>query len=254
MSSLNKVIIRQEQPYRCAIYILIAVIITATTQWWFLKEDSISLQQNLNFLQQNLNLSRQNTQQLSDEKLDLHQQNKTLNAMTSTQLQEIGIQQATVKELQLQLVALQDQVFTLDKELLFYQNITQGTSSAKLQIRELHLTADSIKPDTINYRLVITQGKEITKAMTGSVTINIDKDPTVISEQPLNLRYVQLIEGQLKMAESTSTKSVTITIKKAKKTLLSRTFDWQLTSSITPWDTSCSKKIKHKINLVELTP
>lgn len=233
MSPLGKVVIHQPKPYRCAIYILISVLITAATQWFFMKEGSISLQQNLNFLQQNLNLSRQSFQQLNDEKLDLHQQNKTLNDMTNTQLQEINIQQATVDELQQQLVALQDQVFSLDKELLFYQSITQGASSGKLQIRELHLTADANQSDIIHYRIVITQGKEITKPMTGLVKININKSPTVISEKPLNLRYVQLIEGRFNTAESNRAKTITITIKQATKTILSRTFDWQLTSSIT---------------------
>lgn len=232
MSSLDKYVIHQAKPYRLAIFILVAVLITAASVWYFLKEDSISLQQNLNFLQQNLNLSRQNSQQLSDERLDLREQNKQLNDTTSIQLQEINIQQATVDHLQQQLMELQDQVITLNKELLFYQNITQGTTSTELQIRELHLTVDPDQSDTIHYRLVITQGKNITKPVTGLVSINIDTDPTVISEQPLNLRYVQLIEGQLKLAESSHPKSITITIKQAKKPKLSRTFDWQLTSTI----------------------
>ena len=232
MSSLDKYVIHQAKPYRLALFILIAVIITATSVWLFLKEDSTSLQQNLNFLQQNLNLSRQNTQQLSDERLDLREQNKQLNDTTSIQLQELNIQQATVDHLQQQLAELQDQVFNLNKELLFYQNITQGATSTKLQIRELHLTADADQSDIIHYRLVITQGKNITKPVTGLVSINIDSDPTIISEQPLNLRYVQLIEGRLKLAENSQPKSITITIKQAKKPKLSRTFDWQLTSTI----------------------
>tara|TARA_R110001606_G_scaffold346892_3_gene495962 strand:+ start:79156 stop:79857 length:702 start_codon:yes stop_codon:yes gene_type:complete len=231
MSALKKVVIHQAKPYRLAIFILIAVIITATSVWFFLKEDSISLQQNLHFLQQNLNLSRQSTQQLSDERLDLRKQNKQLNNTTSIQLQELNIQQATVEQLQQQLVDLQDQVITLNKELLFYQNITQGATSTELQIRELHLTADAEQSDIIHYRLVITQGKSITKPVVGMVSINIDSDSTSISEQPLNLRYVQLIEGQLNVAGSLQPKSITITITQAKKTKLSRTFDWQLTST-----------------------
>lgn len=232
MSSLDKYVIHQPKPYRLAIFILIAVMITATSVWFLLKEDSISLQQNLNYLQQNLNLSRQNTQQLSDERLDLREQNQQLNDTTSIQLQELNIQQATVEHLQQQLVELQDQVINLNKELLFYQNITQGATSTELQIRELHLTADAEQSDIIHYRLVITQGKNITKPVTGLVSINFDTDPTVISEQPLNLRYVQLIEGRLKLAENSHPKSITITIKQAKKSKLSRTFDWQLTSTI----------------------
>ena len=172
MSALKKVVIHQAKPYRLAIFILIAVIITATSVWFLLKEDSISLQQNLHFLQQNLNLSRQSTQQLSDERLDLRKQNKQLNNTTSIQLQEL-----------------------------------------------------------IHYRLVITQGKSITKPVVGMVSINIDSDSTSISEQPLNLRYVQLIEGQLNVAGSLQPKSITITITQAKKTKLSRSFDWQLTST-----------------------
>jgi uncharacterized protein YoxC len=232
MSSLDKHVIHQAKPFRLAILMLIAVIITATSVWFFLKEDSVSLQQNLHFLQQNLNLSRQNTQQLSDEKLNLRQQNKQLNDTTSIQLQELNIQQATVDQLQQQLGDLQDQVITLNKELLFYQNITQGVTATDLQIRELHLTADANQSDIIHYRLVITQGKNISKPMTGLVSINIDKDPVVISEQPLNLRYVQLIEGRLKVADSSHIKSITITIIQAKKSKISRTFDWQLTPTI----------------------
>jgi len=232
MSSLDKYVIHKAKPFRLAIFILISVIITALTVWYFLKEDSVSLQQNLHFLQQNLNLSRQNTQQLSDERLDLREQNKLLNNTTSIQLQELNIQQATVEQLQQQLVALQDQVLTLNKELLFYQNITQGVTSTDLQIRELHLTADTDESDIILYRLVITQGKNITKPMTGLVNITLDKDSTVISEQALNLRYVQLIEGRLKVAYSKSIKSITITITQDKKSKISRTFDWQLTPTI----------------------
>lgn len=232
MSSLDKYVIHQAKPYRLAIFILIAVIITAVSVWFFLKEDSTSLQQNLIFLEKNLNLSRQSTRQLSDERLDLREQNKQLNDTTSIQLQELNIQQATVEQLQQQLADLQDQVITLNKELLFYQNITQGATSTELQIRELHLTADTEQSDIIHYRLVITQGKNITKPVTGLVGINIDKDSTVLAEHPLNLRYVQLIEGQLKVAGSSQTKSITVTITQAKKVKLSRTFDWQLTSTI----------------------
>tara|TARA_R110002049_G_scaffold35531_2_gene114627 strand:+ start:1477 stop:2178 length:702 start_codon:yes stop_codon:yes gene_type:complete len=232
MSSLDNYVIHQPKPYRLAIFILIAVIITATSVWFFLKEDSVSLQQNMNFLQQNLNLSRQNTQQLNDERLDLRLQNKQLNDTTSIQLQELNIQQATVEQLQQQLVDLQDQVLTLNKELLFYQNITQGATSTELQIRELHLTADIEQSDIIHYRLVITQGKNITKPVTGLISINLDTDSAVISEHPLNLRYVQLIEGRFKVAENSPPKSITITITQPKKSKLSRTFDWQLTSPI----------------------
>jgi len=232
MSSLDKYVIHKAKPFRLTIFILISIIITAISVWYFLREDSVSLQQNLHFLQQNLNLSRQNTQQLSDERLDLREQNKLLNNTTNIQLQELNIQQATVEQLQQQLVDLQDQVITLNKELLFYQNITQGVTSTDLQIRELHLTADADQSDIIRYRLVITQGKNITKPMTGLMSITIDKDPTVMSKQPLNLRYVQLIEGRFKVADSSHIKSITINITQAKKSKISRTFDWQLTPTI----------------------
>lgn len=231
MSSLDNYVIHQVKPFRFAIFISITVIITAISVWYYLKEDSTSLQQNLIFLEKNLNLSRQNSQQLSDERLDLREQNKQLNDTTSIQLQELNIQQATVDELQQQLVDLQNQVITLNKELMFYQNITQGATSTELQIRELHLTADAEQPDIIHYRLVITQGKNIAKPVTGSVSINIDKDAKAVAEHPLNLRYVQLIEGQLNIAPNNHTKSITITITQTKKPKLSRTFDWQLTSS-----------------------
>tara|TARA_R110002050_G_scaffold269917_2_gene412531 strand:+ start:71222 stop:71923 length:702 start_codon:yes stop_codon:yes gene_type:complete len=232
MSSLDNYVIHKAKPYRLAIIILIVVIITTISVWFFLKEDSTTLQQNLMFLEKNLNLSRQNTQQLSDERLDLREQNKQLNDTTSIQLQELNIQQATVDQLQQQIVDLQDQVITLNKELMFYQNITQGVKSTELQIKELYLTADAEQSDIIYYRLVITQGKNITKPVTGLVNINIDTDATVLAEHPLKLRYVQLIEGRLKIADNDQPKSITVTITQNKKPKLTRTFDWQLASTI----------------------
>jgi hypothetical protein len=229
MSSLDKYVIHQAKPFRLAILILIAVAITAASVWYYLKDDSTSLQENLIFLEKNLNLSRQNSQQLSDESLDLREQNRQLNDTTSIQLQELNIQQATVDQLQQQIVDLQDQVITLNKELMFYQNITQGATSTELQIRELHLTADAEQADVIHYRLVITQGKNIAKPVTGSVVITVDKNKKALTEQPLNLRYVQLIEGRLTVADSSQKKSITVTIMQDKKPKLSRTFDWQLT-------------------------
>ena len=232
MSSLDKLVISKPKPYRSALLIITAIILTATAEWFWLQQDNSDLQNNLTFLQQNLNLSRQNSQQLSDERLDLREQNKILNVTTNTQQQEINIQQATVYELQQEIEDLQSQLLSLQKELLFYQTITQGNSSSELQIRELHLTADNKQSDIIHYRLVITQGTNIKTPIKGKVSITIDTDPTIVSEQPLNLRFVQLIEGEFKVTDSEETKLITVTIKRNKKPTLSRTFDWQLTPTI----------------------
>jgi len=126
---------------------------------------------------------------------------------------------------------LQNKVITLNKELVFYQSITQGNTSSKLQVREFQLSADEHTVDSYRYRLVITQGQKISKALKGTINISINSDnnkSVTLKEHPLNLRHVQVIEGQLKIADNIEPETITVTIKQQKKSAISQTFDWQI--------------------------
>ncbi len=225
MSSLAKHVIYQPKPYRSLIIVTVAVLLTAVLLWFYLTQSNESLLIELSQL-------KQQQQQLSNQNEQLQQQLKSVQHELEDKNQFIAIQQETDKQLQHRLDELQNKVVHLNKELMFYQTITQGNTSSKLQIRELELNAIlTEQPENISYRVVITQGQRITKPLTGIVnlTLNYDGDKhQTVSEHQLNLRHVQVLEGTLKLADNITPKSITVTLKQNKKITLSQTFDWQI--------------------------
>jgi len=204
---------------------MFAITITALSVWFYLSQTNASALSELAQL-------RQDKQALVTLNQTLQQQQLELEQKLEDQTQYLAIQKATDQQLKQRLDELQNKVVYLDKELMFYQNITQGNSSSKLQIRSLELNdISALKPDSVSYRVVITQGQRITKPLTGSVslTLNYDQDKHVtIGTHELNLRHVQVLEDTLKLADNIPPKSITITLKQNKKTSLSKTFDWQI--------------------------
>jgi hypothetical protein len=228
--SLAKFIVRQHRPYFYVTILIVAIASTFLIQRYvYLKETQVQQKKIKEY------------QQLDD----LYQQVRKKNAEMSeyilvgdTHLEsnkyELDLQRATIQQLEKQLSQQQEQLATFNKELLFYETITQGARPNKLQIRELDLRSDAIHSDIVHYRLIITQGKKINQALTGTIEIisnASEEESIVIAEHPLNLRHVQLIEGQIKIIDNNVPESITITIKQKKKTLLSQSFDWQLSST-----------------------
>lgn len=169
----------------------------------------------------------------------LRTQHKLLTKKTLTQVQSAAIQKVTNTTLRQQLNALQNNIIELDKELDFYHNITQGSTTSKLQVRELQLVADDAKSGLYRYRLVVSQGKKITEPIMGQLNIAIigqvnDKSETIkLEKQPLKLRHVQVFHGQLALVKNMEPRSIKITLTKKNKTILSHTIDWKVAISAT---------------------
>ena len=194
-------VIHHRRPYRTLLILLITLAISAAILWYW-------------------------TTQWQNE------QNAQITA-----LKEQNEQDATDSQLQSNLERLQNQVIELNKELLFYQNITQGNASSELQIRELHLRPNPDNPSQYFYRIVITQGKKISKAIKGDVLValqfNDDKaKPRLINTHGLKLKHVQVLEGTLNIEQNEQPKSLKIELKQGKKTLTTRTFNWEVTPSL----------------------
>lgn len=230
MSSLAKFIVRRHRPYFYVTILVVSVALTFLIQRYvYLKETQVQQQKVKEY------------QQLDDSYQQLRINNEEMTehiSLSDTRLEsnkyELDLQKATIEQLEQQLSQQQEQLATLNKELLFYEGLTQGDRPNKLQIRELHLRSDATNSDIVHYRLVITQGKKINQALTGTIEMisEMAQDKTIIlAEHPLNLRHVQLLEGQIKIIDNNEPKSITITIKQKNKTLLSQSFDWQLSST-----------------------
>jgi len=227
MASLIKFIFRQHPPYFYVVVLLIAIVLTFFIQRYVYLKTTQVQQQKIKQFQQLDDMYQQLRTKNEETTESLLLKNKTLDSNKH----ELNLQTETIQQLEQQLSLQQEQLATLNKELLFYEAITQGDRPNKLQIRELHLRSDTTNSDIVHYRVVITQGKKINQALTGTIEMvsNMPQDKTIaLAEHPLNLRHVQLIEGQIQIANNEIPDSITVTIKQKKKTLLSQAFNWQL--------------------------
>jgi len=219
----NYVIQPRRRPWRFILWIVLIVAITSLLQWyWFIYDNS----EKTRLIGQN----KQLTEQVASMKSQLMQQSDLLQNRQQ-------VEQATSQQLQNRLEQLQKKVIALDKELLFYQNITQGNSTSELQIRDLQLRPEAESPEQLRYRLVITQGKNISEPITGEVIIKLqnsegegEEAKTIdlnVTEHPLNLRHVQIIEGVFNLSELPAPEQIQVSLRQKDKILISRSFDWQ---------------------------
>ncbi len=221
MSLLHPHEIRQRRPFRCLLWMVMIVLLVIAGQWYYHRHIS---EQQAQLLAEN--------QQLKTELAELQANYQALSQTRNSHEQIQAIHQATTTQLESRLQQLQQKVIDLNKELLFYQTVTQGTGSSELQVRELQLRADNTNAAQLRYRLVLTQGDNISEPITGEVVVGLQMvadapDKTdIISEHGLNLRYVQVIEGSFALPAKAPAKLV-VTLTQKDKTLTSRAFNWQ---------------------------
>ncbi len=232
MSTLSKLVISQPKPYQRVAVVIVAVLLTLVSQWFYNKHHNKLLLEQLLTVKTQLTELHNQHDELQQQFADINHNNASLAQNLNQARQTSAIHLATEQELKQQLNELQTQVMTLKKELLFYQNITQGNGSSKLQVREVFLSETEL-PDVYQYRIVLTQGKKVSKPMTGNVKISLkttdSKKQIDIAEHKLNLRHIQVVEGSINLAENSTPKTVTISVIQGKKTRLTKTVDWQLT-------------------------
>lgn len=227
MSSLDTYVIRKPKPLRYALLALLVMAMTLAACWYISQQNEHQYQQELVTIQQQYD-------QLKDQHEQLKLQVGERRANFTNQQHELTLQAATSEQLQLQIADLQTKVVELEQELVFYQNITQGNSTSQLQIRELSLRNDSERSDIVHFRLVVTQGQKISNPITGVIKmtlIGLENDkPNEISlgEHQLNLRHVQVIEGQIKIADTIKPQKIAVKLTQKKKVTASKVFDWQI--------------------------
>lgn len=225
-SPLDDYVIQPKRPLRFIFWIVLAIATTGLVQWYWFNHDSGEKAQLIN-----------QSHQMRERIASLQEQLMQESEFRQNQQQIQAMHQATAEQLQNRLEQLQKKVIDLDKELLFYQNITQGNSTSDLQIRDLQLRPEIENTEQLRYRLVITQGKNISEPITGEVVISLqnsegegEKAKMIdlnVTEHPLNLRHVQVIEGVFNLSELPVPEQISVSLRQKDKTLISRTFDWQ---------------------------
>lgn len=176
---------------------------------------------------------RQQNSQLSERKIKLEIQQQALFSDIIDQQQTMALHQATASELQTELTALQDQVIRLNKELDFYKNITNGNTTSALHIRTFILDRAPDNDLKYHYRLVLSQGKKISKSLNGKITLTLtgqkegDTITTHIDDHALNLRHVQVIHGHINYDNTFIPDNIQVTVTQKDKVTLNTTINWQ---------------------------
>lgn len=229
-----KLIISESRPLRTIAVVAILLLLTIIGQWYYHQIRNQTLYGEVGELEQALEQLSGQHNQLLLQLNDVAKHKVSLEQNLSEQQQTNTIQQATEQQLQQQLTELQAQVMDLKKELMFYQNITQGNSTSELQVREVFITETEL-PDVYRYRIVITQGKKVSKPLTGNIKLVLNtadsEKGSDIAEHKLNLRHIQVIEGSVNIAEKVTPKAINISISQGKKTRVNKTVDWQISPS-----------------------
>lgn len=228
-STMDQLVIKQRRPLRGLFLLLLGIITGAGALGIWLYIHQTEWEKQLSTLQAK-------HQQVLVDNQRLQQQNTRLSTALTGYDQQVATQKAMSAELEQRLKDLQDQVIDLSQELTFYQNITQGNSSSELQVREFELRKDGNDPDAYRYRLVVTQGKNIKEAIQGQITLAIiaGDDNREIARHDLNLRYVQVVEGQLSLSADMQPEKVAVRLSDGNTELASREFDWQVNMPLTP--------------------
>jgi cell division protein FtsB len=223
-------VIHPRRPFRCLLIVLLVLALCAFAAWYWGDQWREKQLGKLDALENQYAQMQSDNQRLSEA-------NRSLNEKIHNLTQMQAMRQATDSQLETDLQVLQDKVIELNKELLFYQNITQGNISSQLQVRELHLRATGDDSGTFMYRIVLTQGTRITKAIKGEVliTLNLSDDSEghsrLLEQHSLKIRHVQVLEGTVKLAENERPDSIRVMLRQGDKTLTERTFKWEVSSS-----------------------
>lgn len=219
--------IKYRSPYRGLIALLAIAIVGGGLWYWNMYWQ--------NTQNKSLTALQKENAQLTDINQTLTTSNKALQSELDNSLQMQAIQNETTSRLQQDMQKLQDKVIELNKELLFYQNITQGNTSSELQIRELHLAANAENSRQFFYRVVLTQGKKVSKSITGDIQIQLafkgnKPKPRILNNYSLKIKHVQVVEGVIELAGNEQPASIQVILKNGKKLLTKRNFDWEITS------------------------
>lgn len=233
MTNIPKHIIQTSSLLRNIVTVTVLCLIIAALSYfcWQLLEQQATHDERLEATQ--LEQQRQ-----SQEQADIiGSQQKELSETTSAARQKsqaLVIEESTNVQLEKQLSQLQEQVLNLEKELSFYQTVTQGPKTSGLQIHEFQLFVDdSTQPNNLRYRLMLTQGQRIEAPLEGQVMLQLpssgnDASPVILDTIDFKLRYVQIIEGFFTITTNAPPEKIVVILSQGDKPNRLQSFDWKL--------------------------
>jgi len=147
--AMGHLIIKQDRPYQIMVAVILLTIMLSTTIWFLLDASHWA------FIKSRVELG-QETRRLWDENRDLDKENRRLNERIVMLERASQIDNQATADVHEEMKRLQDEIYKLKEELVFYQGIVTTTGSAEgLKIQGMQVDKLS-EADHYHFKLILT--------------------------------------------------------------------------------------------------
>jgi hypothetical protein len=232
---MGHLIIKQDRPYQIMVAVILLTIMLSTTVWFLLDESHWA------FIKSRVALG-QETRRLWEENRDLEQENKQLNERIIMLERATQIDNQAAAELHEEMKRLQDEIYKLKEELVFYQGIVTASGSAeglKIQGMQVEKLPEA---DHYHFKLILTHVTkddivaegiiEITlEGMQNSVARELNLTEVLVNpQQDMSFKFSNFkrLEGDMILPAGFSPYRVNVRLqpKDAKLSNVKRVFNW----------------------------
>ncbi|MGH8120175.1 MAG: DUF6776 family protein [Gammaproteobacteria bacterium] len=228
-------IIKQDRPYQIMVAVILLTIMVSTTIWFLLDESHWA------FIKSRVAMG-QETRRLWEVNRKLEQENKHLNEQIVMLERSTQIDNQAAADLHEEMKRLQDEIYKLKEELVFYQGIvTSAVSSEGLKIQSLRIVE---LPEKRNYhfKLILTHITKDDIVAEGMIEIllegvqdgtvrELDISDVVVStalDLSFKFRNFKRVVGEMALPEGFTPRQVIIRLqpKDPKLSVVRRVFNW----------------------------
>jgi hypothetical protein len=228
-----RLVIKEHRPWRGWLFSILLIVVSGATGWLLPHQIPVLLE-----------LTSTNTPpppilSLQKRLSYLEGENIRLREHLTRTRRELEIEQHARADLSANLVALQDEVLELKRQLATYKGLVKSLEEQGLHIQALTINKTATK-GLLRYRLVLTQGRKMDQLTQGQVQFAIygilDGKPARFELGSLSkgnptifkFKYFQILEGELLLPRNFKPTQVKIALlpKGHPSKPVERTFDW----------------------------
>jgi len=164
---MGHLIIKQDRPYQIMVAVILLTIMLSSTVWFLLDASHWA------FIKSRVALG-QETRRLWDENRHLERENKRLNERIVMLERSSQIDNQAAADLHEEMKRLQDEIYKLKEELVFYQGIVTTTGSAEgLKIQGMQVDKLS-EADHYHFKLILTHVTKDDIVAEGKIEITLE--------------------------------------------------------------------------------
>lgn len=230
-----RLVIKEYHPWRGWLFSILLIIVSGTAGWLLPHWIPVSLELT------STNVPSPPILSLQKRLSYLEGENARLREHLTQTQRELEVEQHARADLSVNLVALQNEVLELKRQLSTYKGLVKSLEEQGLHIQALSVSKTATER-LLRYRLVLTQGRKTEQLTQGQVQLGIYgvlngkaarfKLDALSKGSPLifKFKYFQILKGELLLPKNFKPTQVKIALllKGHPSKLVERTFDWTL--------------------------